>query len=80
MTPSRLPPKVDTFTLFAKEIQVKQVRIVGKQKKPRLSSKLFVTPARFEPATATFVVWYSIQLSYGAIFECKYTRFFLYNK
>jgi hypothetical protein len=29
--------------------------------------KLFVTSARFEPATATFVVWYSIQLSYEAI-------------
>ena len=35
-----------------------------------------VTPARFEPATATFVVWYSIQLSYGAICECKYNSFF----
>lgn len=40
-----------------------------------------VTPARFEPATVTFVVWYSIQLSYGAIVSlcgCKYIKAFCF--
>ena len=50
-----------SITLFMKEI------------KPSISGRLYyallkdVTPSGFKPETPTSVVWYSIQLSYGAV-------------
>ena len=51
-----------------------QPRRTGTKKEATISDCLFVTPTGFKPITPTSVVWYSIQLSYGAIAELRVQR------
>ena len=45
--------------------------VIQTKKEATISDCLFVTPTGFKPITPTSVVWYSIQLSYGAIAESE---------
>ena len=51
-----------------------QPRRTGTKKEATIADCLFVTPTGFKPITPTSVVWYSIQLSYGAIAELRVQR------
>ena len=59
------------FTLF---LLFDENRYVNAKKEAIISDCLLVTPTGFKPITPTSVVWYSIQLSYGAIAELRVQR------
>lgn len=48
--------------------------VMQTKKEATISDCLSVTPTGFKPITPTSVVWYSIQLSYGAIAELRVQR------